>query len=576
MTLAAVAGLAVLRVAVFGWESPTADHARYVYSGLSLLDGRGFVGERGQAFLVRAPAYPLLVGAGFAGAGWPGAHLVASGLSLFGLLIAVAYGASVAGPLAGAFTALTLVCAPMLWSELPSLGIDLPHASVFVVAVMCLWRPTVARWVAGGITLGVAVLLKETVVPAVALLPLAWLPFWSEISWARWLQLSLVFAAALAATAGWWWIYVLQETGTIFPLNSLAAIVLDETPGASDSGLSVALAVATGSLWVVVTWIRRTDVRVRLLAAAAASIAPAAVISIAMDQPARNLMPLVVLSSVVIGVGLALASARLLPGSPRRGWATMAVAACVASSAAAVAGQSEVPRPMLDTLPQQALASIEKRLDGGSTLVSTFRYRSVLGVELFKSDVAVRLLPVQAMSDAPLLGQLLWIGLRDGTPFVIERAAWSRVLGSGTVHVAAFGSPHPLTPATLLKVLRSDLGADGGFRLLEHLGDARTITVFAVQPELVARGTELLPLTAEPAALLRWMDGAASSGRDATTEVLGATPWVDAEAPGLRKLAQRLGPTACFHPRRLSGWRALEIRVRDGTTTCHEIPVDSS
>ena len=53
----------------------SADHARYVFSGMSLLDGRGYVSEAGGPFYVRAPAYPLMVGGAYAVAGANGAHV---------------------------------------------------------------------------------------------------------------------------------------------------------------------------------------------------------------------------------------------------------------------------------------------------------------------------------------------------------------------------------------------------------------------------------------------------------------------------------------------------------------------
>ena len=177
------------------------------------------------------------------------------------------------------------------WEQIASLGIDLPHAAFYLAADRPP-QPADAGSLAGR-RLPVSAsrcLIKETAAPAVFLLPLAWLPAWSDLSWGRWARLGLLLLIAVAVVAAWWWVLVWRETGLLFPLNSLRAIVptedvLDASPQRT---LQIAW-IAAAPLWAYLVLTRFRDLGVRLLAFGALALAPAVIATVALAQPERNL-----------------------------------------------------------------------------------------------------------------------------------------------------------------------------------------------------------------------------------------------------------------------------------------------
>ena len=337
----AVIGLALIRLATGGWEVMGADHARYVYGGMSLLDGRGYVNETGDTYLLRAPAYPVMVGAAYAIAGVDGAHFVALALGTVSLLLAIAIAARLGGSTAAVATTLAVVGVAQFWEQLVSIGIDLPQAAFYLAALLLLWEPTIIRWLAAGALLGIALLIKETIAPAVVLLPIAWLPVWSELAWSRWARLTLAFLLAVAVVAGWWWLVVWQETGLLFPLNSIQAIVPDEdsaglrlTPPIVIAGLAAAAA------WAFLLITRFRDPGVRLIAVATLALAPAVAATVALAQPARNLSALVLLSCVAVGIAVADAWKAVSPRATRPLGRVVVAAVAVAIVVGAAIGQT--------------------------------------------------------------------------------------------------------------------------------------------------------------------------------------------------------------------------------------------
>ncbi len=563
-------GVAVLRLATGGWDAMLADHSRYVFSGMSLLDGRGYLGEAGETFYVRSPAYPVMVGGGFVVAGSDGAHLVAWGLGLVGLLLAVWLAARLSGPVAALATAAAVIAVPQFWEQIVSLGIDLPHAAFYLGAIALLWHPRLGHWLAAGGLLGLTLLVKETVAPAVVLLPIAWLPAWSGLGWRTWARLALVFLLAIAVVAGWWWFLVWRETGLLFPLNSLRAIVPDEAELTLDPTRTSAVAwLAAAAAWAYLLVTRFRDAGVRLLALAALALAPAVTATVLLSQPERNLTVLVVLSCIAAGVAVADLSRATAPRLP--GWARLAATAAVAVALVAgpVMGQWMVGSPTRDPLPADAAALIRPSLRPGQEVISSFRGRSPLGVELFDLHVQVRLAPVSAVQRPADPSQYLWLGERRGTLFGITRDSWQRRLSSDNAAYLVLIAPHTLTPVDLLPALRSVDGGPNGLTFVETLtSPLGSADIFRITPGRIDRATGVR-LHAEPGALTHWLDMAEASGMsNARQSLLAARPVVLARAANLKSLAGRLGALACFRPMREDGQPVLSIEPAAGQSDC--------
>ena len=155
--VAALVVLALLRVALGGWAPLAPDDARYLYVGLSILDGHGPVTPSGSTFLLRSPVYGLALATGSTLVGGDplvGARLVALGLSLLALAGALRLGWLLAGPGGALGTAFALVAAALIWRLMPSLRIDLPQTAAIVATLLAMWRPTTRRWALGGVLLG--------------------------------------------------------------------------------------------------------------------------------------------------------------------------------------------------------------------------------------------------------------------------------------------------------------------------------------------------------------------------------------------------------------------------------------
>lgn len=567
---AVVVGVAVARLGVGGWEALSPDHARYVFSGMSLLDGRGYLNESGGPFLIRSPAYPIIVGGSFRVGGHDGAHIVAWLLAIGAMLLAVGLAAQVGGALAATVTALGLVTVPLPWEQAVSLGIDLPQAAIFLAAVWLIRRPTGVRWLAAGIVLGLAILVKETVAPAAALLPLAWVPLWSPLAWRQWIRLTLIFGGAVVIVAGWWWIAVWLATGLVFPLNALEAIVRDEDIAeASVRPARLAVAFLAVAVWSVVLARSRRDPESRVLVAALLGMAPAAVAAIMLAQPARNILIIVLLTCVATGVAAAdlggLAARRLPVGTQR----VAGAGALVVLIAVAALGQALVAPAADDPLPGRIAALVRPGLSPGEAVVSTFRYRSALGVELFDEKVRVTLLPVVAVERAGDLARFVWLGERRGTLFGLTRNGWQRSLGSQRAEYLVLAGGHPLTPSALVPALRDDFGRGAGLTYLGELtGPAGGADVFRVRPAQVD-AIDDVPLHAEAGALLHWLDLAGDGGASrAASTLIAAAPVVPARSDGLRVLADRLGTQACFRRQREGGTAVLVVERAEGQTGC--------
>jgi hypothetical protein len=547
-----------------------ADHARYVYSGMSLVDGRGYVTESGQLYYFRAPAYPLILGGAFLIAGGNGAHAAAWILGLLSLSLAIGMAARLGGWIAAVATTAAVVAVTQFWDQIVSLGIDLPQAAFYLAAVLLLSRPTPAYWLAAGSVMGIAILIKETVAPAVVLLPLAWLPVWTDLPWRRWVTLGLVFTLAVAIVAGWWWVYVWFGTGFVFPLNSLNAIVPDEAAlSVSPTPLTLIVVVVGAAAWAYVLYRRFRDVGVRLLGFAALALVPAAATTVALAQPSRNFTGIVLLTCVAAGVALADLWQWISPRLSVRASQGVAVVAAAALAASIVIGQQSVSTVAKDSLPADTAAVLRPILHPGQLVISTFRYRSALGVELFNQDVRVRLIPVQAVQTSSDPSQFMWLGIRRGTLFGLTRGDWRRSLSSKDAVYLVVVAPHPLSPVELLPALRSSDGPKTGLKFVQRLQEPTgTADVFQITPNTVDPSS-VIRLHAQPAALVQWLDAAVASGvTDASTALLAARPIVPAKGDGLANLSRRLGDAACFQAQQEGGRSVLFVMPATGQGDC--------
>jgi hypothetical protein len=575
--MALLVAVAVIRVVIDGWAVLSADHARYVYAGLSLLHGRGYVNEIGDPFLFRAPAFALLTAGGWQLGGFVGAHLVTWALGVTGLLIAVALAARLGGASAAVAATAAILAVPLFWEQIAGLGVDQPQATFFVAAILLLDRLRLWRWLAAGVVLGLGILVKETLAFAVLLLPLAWLPAWTPLTWSRWWRLSLAFGLTVVIAAAWWWVVVWRETGLIFPLNALQAIVPDDLPleFAVSPAEIIGAAVAVAA-WLTVIATRIGDPPVRVLLLGALATLPPAAVTIALSQASRNLTALVLLTAVAVGV----AAAELLrrfepraaresarPGGPlRRG--TVAAMLILAAALVAITGQTRV-RVDAGSNPL-AIATAERlrpALGPGDHIVSSLRNRSALGVELFDLGTRIALLPVRPVDPRRDLSDYLWLGVRRGTLFGIARDRWAEVVGAEGASYLVFTTPHALSPVELVPALRGRAGREAGIRQFARIRRPGGVTyVFSNDPAQAGTMPDA-PLHASPEALLLWLDRARPR-QGAVERLLAETPVFPVESTGAGALARHLGGAACFRSDEEGGRGVLVIEAEDRQDDC--------
>jgi hypothetical protein len=241
----------------------------------------------------------------------------------------------------------------------------------------------------------------------------------------------------------------------------------------------------------------------------------------------------------------------------------------IALAAAAVVGQARVTAAGQDPLPAATADVVHRELGPGTQVVSTFRNRSALGVELFDAGVPIVLLPVRAVDEPSDPGEFLWLGVRRGTLFGLARDRWNAVVGAPETAWLVITAPHPLSPVELLPALSSRRGRQAGLTSVAHLdGAGSTVDIFSVRPELVAR-TRRIRLHAAPEALLAWLDRVDAGGATRARRLLVAErPVVPASAPGAARLADRLGDAVCVRRDREGGEPILSIEPAEGQADC--------
>jgi hypothetical protein len=553
--VAALVVLALLRVALGGWAPLAPDDARYLYVGLSILDGHGPLTPSGSTFLLRSPVYGLALATGSTLVGGDplvGARLVALGLSLLALAGALRLGWLLGG-LGGALgTAFALVSAALIWRLMPSLRIDLPQTAAIVATLLAMWRPTTRRWALGGVLLGLAILVKETALPLL-ILPVA---FVGSVPMSRLARLSAVFVGAAVLTAGWWWLVVWLSTGQVFPLNALSVIEARDVDVAlrvdRSTALLLALAIAG---WGLVAWRALHDTGARVLLVAALGLTPAALYAASLGLNARNFAGLAVLSAVAVGAGgawlVALLRQRRTTGSPgQRRLATIAlIGVAVVAIAAPVVGQRDAGRVAPDRIGDELAAWLVANLPEGGRVAMAFREREQMALRLYgRADVAILPIARVAASEAP--EDYLWMGLRDRQLFGYRRAAWDATLsgelgGAGQpADVLVLVGPHPFTPTALTAT--PGIGEDLGLTPVTTLdADGDRAEIYRV-PGAAATASSDVPLHLSAEAAQAWLDladGDASAGR-----LLDARPVVDGGPEALTALTERLGKTACATP----------------------------
>jgi hypothetical protein len=550
--------LALARIAG-GWAPLAPDDARYLFVGLSVLDGDGAVTPSGTPYLLRSPVYGVALALGsrvLGGDPLDGARIVAVAVSLLGLLGALRIAWLAAGPGAAVGTAITLVATPLVWQLLPSIRIDLPQTAIVVALLLVAWRPATRRWAAAGVLLGLAVLVKETVLPLV-FLPVALVGLVPGPAVRR---SAVVYVAAAVATATWWWVVVWVSIGRVFPTNALAVIEARDVEGLfrlPPTALLLIVAFVAG--WGAVVVRARHELGPRLLVAAAIGLAPAAIYAATQHLDARNYAGLAVLSAIAVGIGGATlvetARGQLAGGAARRP-ASRAVAALalgavvVIAFAAPALGQRSVRRPVPDRLTDELVAWVADHVEDGGRIVMPFREREELALRRF-GLTEVRNLGARRVDTTAAPETFIWMGLRGQQLFGYPRAGWVSALTDPPSTYLVLVSPHPFTPTDLVG-LHGEPSVPGLTQVATLEDGNDRADILAIDATGVREGTVEVPLHLSANAAVVWLDDAASP--DAMTRLLGARPVVTGD--GLDALLARLGAAACRLP---SGDDAIQL-----------------
>ena len=188
--------------------------------------------------------------------------------------------------------------------------------------------------------------------------------------------------------------------------------------------------------WAIVVATRLRDPRVRLLLLGTLATLPAVVATITLSQASRNVTAFLLLTCIAVGVATsevwtplgAAGSGGRSTGSIARSQAGSPVPRCaVMLVALALVGQVSVRPAVGDSLSSATADMLRPRLGPGDDVVSTFRGRSTLGIELFDQQTLIVLLPAQAVDDARSIGISL---ARRTTRDVVRHRARS-LAGSG-------------------------------------------------------------------------------------------------------------------------------------------------
>ncbi len=561
----AIAGLAVglatglvalglVRVAL-GWAPLAPDDARYLFVGLSVLDGQGAVTPSGAPYLLRSPVYGVALAVGsrlLSGDPLDGARVVAVAVSLLGLLGAVRIAWLAAGPGGAVGTAIAIIATPLVWQLVPSLRIDLPQTALVVALLLAAWRPTTRRWAAAGVLLGLVVLVKETVLP-LAFLPVGLIGLVPGPTVRR---LTLAYLGAAFATAAWWWAVVWVSIGQVFPANAFAVVEARDVEGVVRlSWVAMPLLATFGVGWILVARRARRELGSRLILAAAVALAPAAIYASAQGLNARNFAGLAVLSAIAVGIAgatiVAAVRPRLAPGSSRgtsRALAAVTLVAVVAFALAGPAlGQRAVRRPAPDRLSDDLVAWVSEHVEDGGRIVMAFREREEMALRRF-GRTEVGLLGVRRVHGAAPPGTFIWMGLRGRQLFGYPRTAWVSALTDPPAAYLVLVSPHPFTPTDLVGVPGQGTSVEPSVPGLTPVGTLDDgddhADIFRIEAQQVHDETGDVPLHLAADAALIWLDQL--GGSNPVDRLLEARPVISGD--DVDALLARLGDRACLLP----------------------------
>lgn len=549
----ALVGLALATLAG-GWVALAPDDARYLFVGLSVLDGQGPLTPSGDVYLQRSPTYGVTLALGsrlIGGDPVVGAHLVSAATALLGLSGALRLAWLNVGPGAVVGTAIALAGTPLIWSLLPSARIDLTQTALMVAVLLLAQRPTMLRWTMSGIALGVTILVKETALPLAAL-PLA-LATIVPGHVAR--RLAVAYLAAAGLTAGWWWVVVYAASGQVFPANALAVAEARDVTGALRVGWTAIPLVAASILgWIVVARRARSDLRARLLVASALGLVPASAYAASLGLNARNFVGIAVLSAIAIGIGGATLIGRT------RAWASVTrtrtrsalatvttLALAITAVALPLVGQASVQRPGDDRLTDDIVAWVDAHVRVGESITMAFREREAVAVRRYgRTDV--RLLSVRRVDASEDPATYLWMGVRDSQLFGYTRATWVARLTEPPAAFLVLVGPHPFTPVELTARAEGDAALPGLTSVATFDVGADHADVFHVDAAGVAGGTGDVPLHLSADAALAWLNlaGGPDGDDDALARLLAAQPVVSGAA--MPDLLERIGGRACAVP----------------------------
>jgi hypothetical protein len=350
--------------------------------------------------------------------------------------------------------------------------------------------------------------------------------------------------------AGWWWILVWTQSGSIFPLNAIG--VIERRDVGTDLRLDTFALGLCGVItvgWLVVSAAARHARDLRLLVAGAICLLPPAGYAIANGLSTRNLAGLAVLSAVAVGVACARVAGQVAARAPSSG-STQAVTIVVLAIglAGAAAGQARVGDPGESALPGQMTAWLRANAPPGSHAVMTFRDSEIVALELY-GRLSVPALPAVRVATDTSLSDFLWIGLRDRQLFGYTRAGWVDTLAQTGTGDFILAGPHPLTPAELMSALDRG-GVPGVVLARQFTTSGEWASIYAVTPWSIRADAEHIPLYLSPEAAVAWLDLAAGDGapdaaRDAARRLVDAAPIV--VGTETITLARRLAGVACLN-----------------------------
>lgn len=219
----------------------TSDESLYFAEAYNIAHGHGLTYPSGEAITHRAPLHPLLLAPAVRIGDIGGAHAFAKAVVVLDALLVLAIAWRIGGALAGGVAGVTAAASAYLNGLGTTLYLDPLQCVFLLLALLSLHEatrdPRQRWWIAAGVALGVAFLIKESAVQWAPLGVVAWLavPSLRSRDGARG---AFAFSAVFVATIAPWWAWVYVHDGSLFMLG-------EATPmhaGMLVAGLAVLLA----------------------------------------------------------------------------------------------------------------------------------------------------------------------------------------------------------------------------------------------------------------------------------------------------------------------------------------------